>query len=401
MGRKSKSSTDVARSLFGDEPPIIPECGTNAPDLDLAWRDRIRAALITWFATEGRRLPWREDRDPYRILVSEMMLVQTTVAAVIPYFTRFLAQFPTVEALATAEESEVLKAWEGLGYYRRARQLQAAARAIQTEHGGIFPVDPEAIRALPGVGRYIAGALLSFAFDQPAPIVEANTQRVLARWLAWPDDLKTPRSQARLWEAAGRLVPESHAGAFNQAFMELGALVCVPRKPLCRACPVAEECLSHKLGVQDRLPMVAVKSPPKLAAEACFLVGREGKLLIVKRGKGRLWEDFWEFPTIHRDGFDPAGRGLANPGESDLARDLFRLTGVQAEVGPVVRTLRYGVTTHRVTLEAHRAEWQAGEPTPGPGLVETAWEPVDHLSRYTLSSATRRLVAWLAEAARV
>ncbi len=148
------------------------------------------------------------DHDPYRILVSEMMLVQTTVAAVIPFFARFLARFPSVEALAAADEADVLKAWEGLGYYRRARQLHAAARAVVAEHGGAFPRDPEAIRALPGVGRYIAGAVRSFAFDQPAPIVEANTQRVLARWLAWPEELQTTRSQARLWEAAGRVVPQ-------------------------------------------------------------------------------------------------------------------------------------------------------------------------------------------------
>src|SRR5437764_185490 len=137
-----------------------------------------------------------------------------------------------------AEEAEVLKAWEGLGYYRRARQLHQAARVLCRDHGGVFPDDPEAIRALPGVGRYIAGALLSFAFDRPAPIVEANTQRVLARLLAWRDDLKSSRSQARLWEAAGRVVPEKGAGTFNQAFMELGAVVCTPRAPMCLVCPV-------------------------------------------------------------------------------------------------------------------------------------------------------------------
>jgi A/G-specific adenine glycosylase len=318
------------------------------------------------------------------------------VAAVVPFFARFLARFPTVEALAIADEADVLKAWEGLGYYRRARQLQAAARAVVSLHGGVFPDDPAAIRELPGVGRYIAGALLSFAFDRPSPIVEANTQRVLARWLAWGDDLKAPRSQTRLWEAAARLVPEIGAGTFNQAFMELGALVCIPRKPLCLACPVATECLSRKLGVQDQIPLAVAKAPPKAVSEACLVVVREGKLLIVKRGKGRLWEDFWEFPTVHLHGPDPAGRGFPAAGDVDLARELTRLTGLSARVGPVSKTVRFGVTTHRVTLDAHLAEWSEGEPEPGPGLVEAAWEPLEALGRYTLSSATRRLVAWLA-----
>src|SRR6185437_6569864 len=168
-----------------------------ALDLDRAWVGRMRARLLAWYEGGHRALPWRESRDPYRILVSEMMLVQTTVAAVLPFYERFLSRFPDVRALAAAEEAEVLKVWEGLGYYRRARQLHAAARVIVATHRGAVPDDMESLRALPGVGRYIAGAILSFAFDRPAPIVEANTQRVLARWLAWGDDLRSTRSQAR------------------------------------------------------------------------------------------------------------------------------------------------------------------------------------------------------------
>jgi A/G-specific adenine glycosylase len=372
-----------------------PPSGNDTPDLVPEWVDQIQERLVDWYGGAARLLPWRENRDPYRILVSEMMLVQTTVTAVIPFFARFLERFPTVTALAEADEADVLKAWEGLGYYRRARQLQAAARAIVADHGGSFPNDPQAIQALPGVGRYIAGALLSFAFDRPTPIVEANTQRVLARWLAWNDDLKTTRSQARLWKAAERLVPQVGAGTFNQAFMELGSLVCIPRKPLCLACPVANFCMSRKLGVQDQIPFTAPKEPPKRVAEACILVLSRGKVLVVKRGQGRLWEHFWEFPTIHLAGPDPAGRGLAEPGQETLAGRLSRLTGVLASIGPVAKTVRFGVTTHQVTLEVHLAEWLEGEPRPGPGLVDFAWEPVEALARYTLSSATRRIVAWI------
>src|SRR5829696_9017185 len=227
------------------------------------WKRKLRRSLLAWFKRHKRDLPWRASRDPYRVWLSEIMLQQTQVVTVVPYFDRIIAAFPNVEALAAADEADVLRLWEGLGYYRRARQLHAAARAIVGEHGGVFPDDPEAVRTLPGVGRYIAGAILSFAFDRPAPIVEANTQRVLARWLAWRDDLKTPASVARLWQAAAALVPPEGAGRFNQAFMELGATVCTPRAPLCLICPVAAECRARALGLQDALPVRSAPPPPR------------------------------------------------------------------------------------------------------------------------------------------
>jgi A/G-specific adenine glycosylase len=369
--------------------------GRDEADRDPAWVGGIRTRLVDWYEREHRALPWRAGRDPYRILVSEMMLVQTTVAAVLPYYGRFLNRFPDVRALAEAELASVLKCWEGLGYYRRARQLHAAARAIVDEHGGAFPDDAEAIRALPGVGRYIAGAILSFAFDRPAPILEANTQRVLARWLAWRGDLKEKATQDRFWEAAGRLVPESGAGTFNQAFMELGALVCSPRAPLCLVCPVNALCRARRLGIQDQLPVQTPKPPPLAVAEACGLVSRDGRWLIVQRAPGRLWEHFWEFPTIHLRGADPAGRRFDPGPTADLAEGLLRLTGVRARIGPLVRTIRFGVTRHRVELAAYRAFGLSDELTPGPGLVRAAWETPEALANYVFGSAQRRLVDWV------
>ena len=390
MGRPRKSKMT--------EPSLVrtmaePDEAGDAPDLDPEWVARVRQRLAAWYEHAQRPLPWRADRDPYRVLVSEMMLVQTTVTAVIPYFERFLTQFPTVRALAEADEATVLKAWEGLGYYRRARQLHAAARAVVSIHGGDFPTDPDAIRALPGVGRYIAGAILSFAFDQPAPIVEANTQRVLARWLAWRGDLKASRTQARLWEAAERLVPSPGAGPFNQAFMELGALVCTPRSPSCLVCPVSAECRARILGIQDLLPTTTPKPPPLEVVEACGLVAREGRILIVQRGPGRLWEHFWEFPTIHISGVDPAGRNFADP--VDLDEGIRRLTGVQARIGPVVQTVRFSVTKHRVQLDAHAAHGLSEELQPGPGLVNAVWEKPENLASRPFSAAGRRLVSWV------
>lgn len=366
------------------------------PDCDPGWVDRVRRALVVWYEQGHRKLPWREEHDPYRILVSEMMLVQTTVAAVVPYFHRFLEQFPTVEALARADEEEVLKAWEGLGYYRRARQLHAASRMIVEEHGGRIPNQAEDIRALPGVGRYIAGAVLSFAFDQPAPIVEANTQRVLTRWLAWTDPLEKSRTQKRLWEAAERLVPEIGAGTFNQAFMELGATVCLPRQPLCLLCPVVELCRAQQLGLQEKLPLRTPKAPPREVAEACALVVRGDRLLMVRRGPGRLWEGFWEFPTVHLDGADPAGRDFPDE-KVELAEGVQRLTGVSVQVGELLKAVRFGVTTHRVQLTAHASTDLGGEPSPGPGLVEAGWWTREAIEALTLGSASRRLARWASQ----
>lgn len=368
------------------------------PDLDPAWLRRVRADLRAWYDRGHRELPWRDDRDPYRILVSEMMLVQTTVAAVTPYFHRFLARFPTVGDLAEAPENDVLKAWEGLGYYRRARQLHAAAKAIVHDHGGTVPSSLDALQALPGVGRYIAGAVRSFAFDLPAPIVEANTQRVLARLLAWEGAIGSPATTERLWRAAERLVPEEGPGAFNQAIMELGATVCTPKLPSCLVCPVAGECLARERGIQDRLPLKAAPKPPLPGAEACALIRRpdDGRVLIVQRGPGRLWADFWEFPTVHLTGADPAGRAFDPP--VDLATGVEHLTGIRISLLDPLPPITYSVTKHRITLTPYRAvPLSSDPPVPGPGLVQAIWEAPEFLSRHTFSSAGRKLIPKAAE----
>ncbi len=283
-------------------------CPYSNNELDTGWVSRVQDKLATWFEGAQRTLPWRQDRDPYRILVSEMMLVQTTVTAVVPYFERFLARFPDVEALATADEPDVLKLWEGLGYYRRARQLHAAAQMIVSKHGGVMPMDPKQIRELPGVGRYIAGAILSQAFDLPEPILEANSQRVLARLIGWRGEQGSSETLRRLWGCAERLVPSRGAGNFNQALMELGALICTPRSPSCLICPVSEECRARREGLQDVIPTLTRRPEPLAASESSIVVRRAGRCLIVKRGPGGLWEGFWEFPTIHLEGANPGKR---------------------------------------------------------------------------------------------
>ncbi len=364
------------------------------PDLDDRWVAGVRERLVDWYLGARRPLPWRADRDPYRILVSELMLVQTTVAAVIPFFERFLRQFPDIRALAEADEAAVLKAWEGLGYYRRARHLHAAARRVVEEHGGMIPDDPAAVRALPGVGRYIAGAVLSFAFDRPEPIVEANSQRLLARLIALREDVKTTSARDRIWLAAERLVPEQGAGDFNQALMDLGAMVCTPRQPGCLFCPLNSLCRARQLGLQDEIPIATPKPPPAVVVEACAVVVRHGQVLIVQRGLGRLWEQFWEFPTIHVEGADPAGRSFDAPVE--LAEGVRRLTGIRVDVGPHLTDIRYGVTNHRVTLKVYRAIARSETLQHGPGLINARWVEPGRLGEGTFSSAGRRLIAWLA-----
>jgi A/G-specific adenine glycosylase len=394
MRQRATNFSPVDRRENGAGDAVSPAgSSASAPDQDENWVRSVQTRLMDWYREARRDLPWRSNRDPYRILVSEMMLVQTTVTAVIPYFERFLNQFPDAGTLAAAAQSDVLKAWEGLGYYRRARQLQAAAQTIVREHGGAIPDDPTLVRALPGVGRYIAGAILSFAFDRPEPIVEANSQRVLTRLLAISENLKAASTLERLWHAAARLVPSTGAGTFNQGLMELGALVCTPREPACLICPLSALCASRRLGLQDRLPVVTPRPKPLAVTEACAIVTSAGRILIVQRGRGGLWEQFWEFPTIHMQGVDPAGRSFGEPVQ--LAEGVRRLTGIAARPGPPVKTIVYSVTKHRVTLIAHVAQGQSATPRPGSGLIDARWVEPAALGQYTFSSPSRRLIAWL------
>ncbi len=397
------------------------------PDLDPEWIARIRSALIAWYNDDHRRLPWRNQSDPYRILVAEIMLVQTTVEAVTPFYQRFLDRFPDLASLASADESEVLKAWEGLGYYRRARQLHASARRIVQDHGGRVPSDPEALRDLPGVGRYIAGAVLSFAFGQPAAIVEANTQRVLCRWLDWPEPLGTSKPTERLWRAAGRLVTEDDPGTITTAFMELGAVLCTPTQPRCLLCPALGDCRAQAAGTQADRPLPAKRPEVLDVVEACVLaLDPNGRILLLQRAPDQLWAGFWELPTIHLSGADPAGRRLDKSevaedqgGETNrialdgseqvsprLKETIPRLTGVTLRsVGPAVREIRYGVTRHRVRLHVFPAfvasvEGRSVEEIPidpkrlAAGHIAGRWVGLDEWDPLSLGAATRRLLTW-------
>jgi A/G-specific adenine glycosylase len=272
-----------------------------APHLTAAWRQALQRKLMRWFVQHKRDLPWRATCDPYAIWISESMLQQTQVATVIDYFQRFMAKFPTVAALAAAPEQEVLAAWAGLGYYRRARQLHAAAKLVMEELGGTFPRTAEELRQLPGVGRYTAGAVASIAYDQAAPILEANTQRVFARLLKLDADLKTKAAENQLWAFAGWILPaegEAGSGLLNQAAMELGALVCKPRQPDCTACPLRGSCPTYAAGLTDSIPRVAVKAASTPLHHATLLVEHQGRWLVRLNGTGQWWTGLWDFPRF-------------------------------------------------------------------------------------------------------
>ncbi|MFM9057937.1 MAG: A/G-specific adenine glycosylase [Planctomycetaceae bacterium] len=256
--------------------------------------------LLRWYARARRDLPWRGSRDPYRVWVSEIMLQQTQVERVRDYFSRFLRRFPTVAALARAREADVLGHWEGLGYYRRARQLHAAAREIVADHGGEFPRSVEELRRLPGIGRYTAGAIASIAFGVQAPIVEANSRRVLARLVGHAAAVGGPAGDRPLWEVAERLVPAREPGLFNQALMDLGAGVCTPERPLCHRCPLAGACVANGTGRVAEIPAPPPRRAATLLRETAVVERRGARVLVELRGPGEWWAGLWDFPRTHR-----------------------------------------------------------------------------------------------------
>jgi A/G-specific adenine glycosylase len=255
--------------------------------------------LIEWFVNEQRELPWRKDQDPYKVWVSEIMLQQTRVDTVIPYFNRFLEKFPTIEALASADEEKVLKAWEGLGYYSRVRNLQTAVREVHQNYGGVVPNTPEGISSLKGVGPYTAGAILSIAYGIPEPAVDGNVMRVLSRILLIWDDIARPASR-KIFEAAVReVISHKNPSYFNQALMELGALICTPTSPSCLLCPVRDHCEAFHEGVQNDLPVKTKKKKQKnVQLAAGVFKDSQGKILIRKRPEIGLLANLWEFPTV-------------------------------------------------------------------------------------------------------
>ena len=265
-------------------------------DLDIS---SFQQDLIGWFEEEQRKLPWRKDKNPYKIWVSEIMLQQTRVDTVIPYFTRFIEQFPTIQALAEAEEDKVLKAWEGLGYYSRARNLQSAVKEVHEKYNGQVPNNQQEISTLKGVGPYTAGAILSIAYGLPEPAVDGNVMRVLARILSIWADIAKPSTRKIFEEAVRRLISHENPSFFNQGLMELGALICTPTSPSCLLCPAREHCQAFSEGTVQELPIkTKTKKQKNVQIAAAILENDEGKILIHKRPNTGLLANLWEFPNV-------------------------------------------------------------------------------------------------------
>lgn len=346
--------------------------------------------VLRWFAARRRDLPWRTDRDPYAVWVSEVMLQQTRVEKAIPYFTRWMECFRDIASLAAATEAEVLKAWEGLGYYARARNMRLAAQQIVERHGGEIPADRQALLALPGIGPYTAGAILSRAYGQPEPVLDGNVQRVLCRLYDIGEDPRAAVTRKRLWQLATRIVSEAplgRAGDLNEGLMEVGSLVCRRSAPACDACPLHALCTAHARGTETERPLRLSRRPtPHYEAGAAVIADGNGRFLIARRRSPGLLGGLWGFPG-----------GLALPEEplpDALKRAVGQSLGVHVEVGDPLISLAHAYSHFRITLHAYRCALVAGEPRPL-GYAEVRWVGLSDLDGYPLAVTDRKIAGEL------
>jgi A/G-specific adenine glycosylase len=346
----------------------------------------IRKKLLSWYALNRRELPWRTTRDPYRIWVSEVMLQQTQVATAVPYYASFLRRYPYVADLARADQQSVLKAWEGMGYYARARNLHRAAIEVCDRYGGRIPDDPQRFRALPGVGPYICAAVQSIAFGAPLAVVDGNVKRVLARTFGIEAPSNRPSGDSVFRATAGRLLDRADPGTFNQSVMELGALVCRPASPACDACPVHGHCVARRSSRVADLP-VRVRRPPRPTHHvAVGVVERGGRVLITRRKPAGLLGGLWEFPG-----------GKVAKGESPAdacRREIGEETGLRVEVGELVTRVRHGYTHFKVELDVFRCRYRGGEVVLD-GPVDYCWIALEEIRRFPIPAASHKILPHL------
>lgn len=344
-----------------------------------------RDALLRWYVLAARDLPWRRTRDPYRIWVSEVMLQQTQVETVRPYYQRFLDRFPDLATLAAAPLDEVLVLWQGLGYYRRARSLHAAARIVVAQHGGELPHSAAALRELPGIGDYTAAAIASIAWGEVVAVVDGNVERVLTRWAAIEGDPRHGAARRRVRELATSWLPPDRPGDLNQALMELGATLCRPTMPSCVDCPLRPTCRAFARGDVDRFPERVAAAPPRRKVHAVAVLRQGPKVLLAQRPADGRWGGLWELPRVECE--------LSADVPEELAAGLQQALGVRVEVGEVLASLKHAVSGEAIELRAYAAELVAGEPSLV-GYQVIGWFdlPADGLA---LSTPQRRLLAKL------
>lgn len=351
------------------------------PDWSVETIAALQRALLHWYAQHGRQLPWRTTRDPYAIWVSEIMLQQTQVKTVLPYYQRWLDRFPTVADLAAADQQEVLKVWQGLGYYARARNLHRAAQQVM-QQGGRFPTDLATVLTLAGIGRTTAGGILSAAFNLPLPILDGNVKRVLSRLIGLP--LPPSRALALLWQVSELLLPSDRARDFNQALMDLGATVCTPKQPACLICPWTVHCLAYQTDMQNELPVSEARPPiPRKQIGVAVIWNDQQQILIDRRRQEGLLGGLWEFPG-----------GKIEPGETVEAcirREIQEELGIEVEVGDHLITIDHAYTHFQVTLNVHHCRHVAGEPQPIE-CDEVRWVTVDQLDQYPFPKANVTII---------
>lgn len=372
--------------------------------------------LLNWFQTYQRDLPWRRTKNPYHIWVSEIMLQQTRVDTVIPYFYRFIEQFPTIDALAEAPEEHVLKAWEGLGYYSRARNLQTAVREVKERYGGVVPSNKAEISTLRGVGPYTAGAILSIAYNQPEPAVDGNVMRVLSRYFLIEEDIMKGSTRVLMEKLIPGLIPEGAASDFNQALMELGALVCTPKAPYCLTCPVMEHCAGRLAGMEESLPIKKKSKPPRLENRIVALIEgsglNEGKVLIRQRPQEGLLARMWELP--HYTGRqDEIAYGQNKAMVKDIPTDeenIYFLRnqlaegydiqyGIQALPGEWFMNTEHTFSHIRWNMKVYRFKEDSSSASDVSATKQYKWIALDKMDKYPFPNVFLRILKAYAESA--
>jgi A/G-specific adenine glycosylase len=353
-------------------------------------------ALLAWFAGNARDLPWRRTSDPYSIWISEIMLQQTQVKTVIPFYDRWMRAFPDIGSVAKARQEKVLKLWEGLGYYTRARNLQKAAQFVMENHDGKFPSSYDEVLALPGIGRYTAGAICSIALNLPTPILDGNVIRVLTRLFGVQENPREPQANARLWDLAGKLVEAAsrvgaesyqphfskhssgHCSHLNQAMMELGALVCTPTQPQCLVCPLPNHCVAFQSALTESLPNLGPRVEATPRRFIALLITDKNRILVRQRPAGVVNAHLWEFPNA-----EVAEKGNV---ADVVARQIL---GVAPHASELFCTIKHTITRYRITMEVHRAEF-AGHAS---GFSKTGkWCTLQDLQKLAFPSAHRKVV---------
>lgn len=354
--------------------------------------DPFSTRLLAWYRSHARQPPWRDHPDPYAIWVAVVMLQQTRLETVIPYFERWMQHFPSIEVLAKASIQSVLSAWEGLGYYGRARNLHKAAQIVMRDYHGALPKEMSLLQKLPGIGRYTAGAITSIAFGQDEPTLDGNIRRVLARYFNIDEDVHSSHGEQVLWELAAQHLPIGQAGVYNQALMDLGAVVCTPKSPSCSQCPLGDACQARALGIQEQRPVLLAKPAIPHHVVTAAVIRQGEKVLITRRPFKGLLGGLWEFPG----GKQEKGEDLS----SCLQREIQEELGMKIQIGEELGTYRHAYSHFRVTLHAFACRYLAGEPR-AVQVAEFAWVTLDKLSQYPMGKIDRQISQTLLSSERI